>query len=206
MNCRRISFELHASDVKQLFDRQHNARRLGLPFTAMITFAPFVGPRETPTPDRMTEAFRRFLKHVSVWVRRHTGKPFTYTWVIHATETGARPHLHVLLHLPRPEHREALSAALNAVYSAPGIVHVREASDEVFVTEYHTAKSGLGYMIRYMSQQAYRALGRRFNRAHEIIDGKHVGLKALVVGQRWSSSRNIIGKNQRCEQKKAAAA
>jgi hypothetical protein len=48
-----------------------------------------------------------------------------------------------------------------------------------------------------MSQQAYIALKKQFYRQHVVVDGKRVGVKALVVGRRWSSSRNIIGKNQR---------
>lgn len=134
------------------------------------------------------------MKFLGMWVPRHT-KPkrkLTYIAVRHADEDGARPHLHPVLHLPSHKHREALAAALYAIYGDSGVIEVVQASDKQALHASGYWGSTFDYVTRFKSQKAYRKQGGRSWRASRRDEnGRHVGIKTPYEGRRWTCSHHL---------------
>ncbi len=207
MNFRTQTTELSHVDVDGIFSANRFAGSLGLRLNTLATYAPYKDFQGVPAPAAVAAKFGKFLKHLSMTVWRQTGAPFTYICVVHANEDGSCPHLHVFHHVPAPasQRRALLQAMFTRVYghtNGGGLVaHFAEGGDTSRQHDCGYYGSTVGYMCRFMSQQAYEKLGRKFWRASaRNADGVHVGIKAPFTGKRWRTSRNINAKAQEAHQ------
>jgi hypothetical protein len=154
MNRRRLTTELSVADIKELEAALLHARIIGHPLNSLITFAPFRSCDDVPTPEMRTKEWRRLQSYLGMWAKRHDFD-FTAIWVWHAAEDGRNPHVHVFAHLPKSQLRNDLQAALAKLYPDPNVIDVRAADDFLRRHSEEGYGSLFGYLIRFMSQQAY---------------------------------------------------
>lgn len=197
MNQRKLTTELSRDDVAALEGAKDMARAMGQELNTHVTFAPFQTVVDIPSPTTTAAAFAKFLKHTSMWVRRHTGQRLTYLRVVHTDDDGSgrNPHLHMLMHLPSAKHRDELQAAYNDVYDSAGYLVAKvTAGTERRVRHQPSGYFGSSadYITRHKSQQAYVAQGGSTWRAsRRDANGRHRGIKTPFVGKRWATSHNI---------------
>ena len=122
-----------AQDKPQGCDHQSAGRRaLGkVPLNNLAILSPGRDRPGEPIPRTVYAAeFRRLMKFLAMWVRRHTKTKLIFVAVRHADEDGSRPHLYVLLHLPSAKQREALAVALCAIHGDGEVIDVAPATDK----------------------------------------------------------------------------
>lgn len=196
MHVRKLSTELSHLDIAELEAAKHHAQTLGLPLNTHLTFSPYRDTDSVPSPGDIAATFGRLLKHLGMWVPRHTGLRFTYLRVCHADEDGRHPHLHVLLHQPSREHLAPLQAALTSVYGYTvdgGLVaDVRVGTDKRTKHSCGYYGSTFDYLTRHKSQKAFRKQGGSTWRAsRRDANGRHRGIKCPFVGRRYATSQDI---------------
>ena len=200
-NYRKRTAELSCADIKALKAARDCAKDIGLELNTHITFAPYSdGGEVLLSPDEIARNSRRLLKHLTIWVKRRSRRQFTYISIVHTDEDGSgrNPHLHILMHLPNAKLRDELQAMLIARYgytAAGGLVAMVRDGFEPILHESGYWSSTFNYLVRFMTQQAYVANGRRMWRASRCDEkGRHVGIKCPFIGRRWNTSRNINAK------------
>jgi hypothetical protein len=214
VNRRRSSTELSCNDIKELEAAKDHAKALGLELNTHLSFVPYCDSGEIPSPSDVAATFERLLKHLAVWIGRHTGRRFTYIRVAHSSEDGAgrNPHLHVLMHLPDAKIRDELQAALTAVHgetAGGGLVAKVVAGTDRRILHEESGYWGstFDYITRFKTQQAYKASGGTTWRASRRDEnGRHRGIKCPFVGRRWNVSRNINAKARQAYDDPAIAA
>jgi hypothetical protein len=198
LNNRKLTHELSHLDIAELESARHHAHAIGLELNSHVCFTPYVDVDDIPTPLDVAATFRRFLKHLGIWVPRHTGRRFTYVRVVHTAEDGSgrNPHLHVFMHLPTAQHRALLQEALSKVHGTDArgglVAAVHVGSEQLTKHPSGYYGSTLDYMTRHKSQKAYfRQRGRTWRASTRDENGRHRGIKTPFVGSRWGTSRNI---------------
>ena len=193
MNRRKQTKWPEHQDVRNMDAAAIHAAQIGLPLNCFVTIAPC---RSQAAPASAADYFISIRNHLGVWCRRHTRKPFTAIWVAHAASDGSDPHIHLLMHLP-VKFQADLEAALAIQYPGPDVAHCRRDDGRVRQHESGYWSSTLNYMRRFMSQQAWWALGKHVRRERN---------PAPFVGKRWGTTANLSARARKARQGQALAA
>jgi hypothetical protein len=117
---KRCDNRLKPPQVNGMFEADSFARTIGLPLTAFLSVN--WGLTAHGSED-VQKGFQRALKAMGEWFRRR-GVPATWIYS-HENPEGARPHFHMLLHLPEPLRREFEAACQKWFQPLAGGFHLR---------------------------------------------------------------------------------